>query len=290
MIAREQVLRSQSVLTRLPLELQRIMERRGQKPATGSQASLELANSSCPQHIKTAHSLGLQRWFVACEHMVALERALTEPSLTYSPWTCARAVLENCSVVSWLFDVHIGHDARAMRSFNLRLQNIQSQLTFQRAEIQVQQNSFQYLQQRIEYLRAEASELGINEKVSRNGKFLGFGPGMPSHTRLIEIFGANQRVPWLGYPMLSAAAHGEDWAVGTLGSTTVFDESGAKRMPTMRTEFAMLLIIDSVRWLSHPAWDCFRLFGWDLGEIESVLGSAYDQAKIDDNLKFWKYP
>lgn len=286
---RERVLRSLNALNDLASQMLNLMETREPFPAPKSPAAIELASSPHGRHLLDAYSSGFQSWFVAFDHMVALGRSMTEPILTHSPWTCARAVLENCSVAGWLLEPGIEHSDRIMRSFNLKYQNIQSNLTFLRNEHATQHSDFAYLQSRIEDLRVEASSLGFTEKTNKKSKCLGFGPGLPSHTELIKDFIADWPVPCLGYSLLSAAAHGEDWAISSLGMTTVSDELGAKRVPTMSPDSATVLIADTVCWTARPAWEYFRLFGWDLVEIQDVLDGVYDQVKINENLKFWKH-
>ena len=192
-------------------------------------------------------------------------------------------------MASWLFEDLIGHEERVTRSFNLRHQNIKSQLAFFRAEQPVPQAAINQLEDRITHIRDEASKLGIAEKLNKNGKFLGFAGGMPSHTELISKFDAKQKSMSLSYALLSPAAHGEEWAVGALGSQTVVNQAGASRSPELRPQYAMLLIIQSVEWLAYPCWEWWKLYGWDLSELERILEIAYDRVGMVDTRRFWKH-
>ena len=290
MVDRNTVAVSASILTELPMHLQAIMDRYTQKLRPGSPAANEVAKCGEPQHLEAAFTLAVQRIFVAHDHMVALERTITEPTLTYSPWTCARATLESCSVASWLFEELIGHEDRIGRSFNLRHQNIKSQMAFFRGERPVLQAEIDRSGDRITYLRDEASKIGIPEKLDKNGRFLGFAGGMPSHTEFINKFDAKQTSTSLSYALLSPAAHGEDWAVAALGSQTVMHQTGASRKPELRPEYAILLIIQSVQWIAYPCWEWWKLYGWDLAELEQVLDNAYDRVGMVEPLRFWKQP
>ena len=285
---RTQTIHCARALDRLPEQLQSAMAKYDQKPRSGSPASHELDTCSEPQHAETAYTLAIQRLFVVFDHMSALRRALAEPSLTYSPWTCARGVLESCSVADWLLDAAISYRERVARCFNLRLQNLRSQMTFFRSEPDPPADTIPELQKRVAHLRTQAPKLAILEKSDRKGKFLGFDAGMPSHTQLIDGFCARHESSSLGYPLLSAAAHGEDWAVGSLGSTTVIDQSGARRVPTLRPVCAMWLIVHAVQWLSYPAWSYFVQYGWDLEEAARILEDAYDLAAITERERFWR--
>ena len=144
-----------------------------------------------------------------------------------------------------------------------------------------------YAEQRIEHLRIAAKSLSIDEKLSRNGKFIGFSEGVPSHTEIIGAFDMKRPAPSLGYSLLSAAAHGESWAVRSLGSETIIGESQAISVGSLRPEYAMLLIIHAVQDFSYPAWEMFVLFGLDLRVVEPMLNRAFDQVQIVEPLRFW---
>ena len=270
------------------MQLQAIMERYTQNPQSGAPATGEMASCVQPRHLETAYTLAIQRVFVASDHMVALERAIIEDSLSYSPWTCSRGVLESCSVASWLFEEQIEPLERVTRSFNLRLQNLRSQLAFFRTLHPVDQQAIIESEGRIRYLRCEASKMGIAEKLDKNGRFLGFGLGIPSHTELINNFYAKRTTEFLPYALLSAAAHGEDWAVSALGSRTLNDQTGASRKPELRPEYGMLLIIQSIEWLAYPCWEWWKLYGWDMAELEGMLDNAYNGIGMIQGLRFWR--
>ena len=287
--AHAQVIRCARALVLLPEQLQSAMARYDQKPRSGSPASHELDACPAPQHVETAYALAIQRLFVVFDHLSALHRALAEPWLTYSPWTCARGALESCSVADWLLDATIGYRERVSRCFNLRLQNLRSQITFFRSEPEPPGDAIPNLEGRVAHLRTEARTLSIPEKRNRRGKFLGFDAGMPSHTQLIDRFSAESGPSTLGYPLLSAAAHGVNWAVGSLGSTTIVDEAGARREPELNPTYALWLVLNAIQWLSQPSWAYFVQYGWDLEEAARILEDAYDVAGRAEGERFWKH-
>ena len=288
MISYDEVAKSADVLTRLPEEFHRAIEVYNQKPLVGSKGWRELEICPAPQHLEAAHSSGVQSLWVGADHAAALARALTGEWLSYSPWSLARAVLESCSVSSWLFDPDVGYQERVSRSLNLRLRDLTGQIRYVKNETELPEEVRRYAERRIEHLRDEAKLLGLAEKVNRNGKFIGFSEGIPSLTRIIDEFDMKRPEPSLGYSLLSAAAHGESWAVRSLGSNTTLGESRAISVGSLRPEYAMLLIIHAVQEFSYPAWEVFVLFGWDLRVVESILNKAFDQVRITESLRFWK--
>ena len=287
MISYDQVAEAAVVLTSLPDEFQRAIEGYGQKPLIGSRGWRELENCPAPEHLEAAHSSGVQSLWVGADHAAALARALSGEWLSYSPWACARAVLESCSVSSWLFDPDVGYPERVARSLNLRLRDLTGQIRYVKNESEMPEEVRLYAERRIEHLRNAAKLLGIAEKLARNGKFIGFSEGVPSHTEIIGAFDMKRPAPSLGYSLLSAAAHGESWAVRSLGSETIFGGSQAISVGSLRPEYAMLLIIHAVQDLSYPAWEMSVLFGWDLRVVESILNKAFDQVQIVEPLRFW---
>lgn len=266
------------------------MAKYNQIPQAGSPASEELETDPNPQHVETAYSFAIQALFFAFDHMRALRRGLVEPWLTYSPWTCARGALESCSVANWLLDATVGHRERVSRCLNLRLQDLRSQMTFFRSEPEPPPDAIPSLEGRVAHLRTEARNYSIPEKRNRRSELLGFDAGMPSTTQLIARLFAESGPSTLGYPLLSAAAHGVNWAVGTLGSTTIVDEAGPRREPQLLPTSALWLTIGAVQWLSRPSWSYFVQYGWDLEEAARILEDAYDVAGIRAGERFWRQP
>ena len=285
-----QVSHCAQALTLLPEQLQRAMAKYNQTPESGSPASQELDACPAPEQVETAYSFAIQRLLFVFDHMGALQRALVEPWLTYSPWTCARGALESCSVADWLLDPAIDYRDRVSRSFNLRLQNLRSQIVFFRSEPEPPGEAIPKLEGRVAHLRTKARKLAIPEKSSRKGNFLGFDAGMPSYTQLIARFLAESGPSTLGYPLLSAAAHGVNWAVGSLGSTTIVDEAGPRREPELTPTYALLLVLSTVQWLSQPSWAYFVRYGWDLEEVRGILEEAYNLAGLAETERFWRRP
>lgn len=287
-ITQAQVIQCAKALALLPQQVQEAMGKYNQTPQAGSPAAQE--SCSAPQHVETAYSFAIQGLLFAFDHMSALRRGLAEPWLTYSPWTCARGVLESCSVADWLLEPSIDYRERVSRSFNFRLQNLRSQMTFFRSEPEPPPDAIPNLEGRVAHLRTEARRLAIPEKRSRQGKLLGFSAGILSYTQLINRFFAESGPSTLGYPLLSAAAHSVNWAVGSLGSTTIVDDAGARREPQLNPTYALWLILGAVQWLSRPAWSYFVQYGWDLGEAREILEESHNLAGTTETERFWRHP
>ena len=102
-------------------------------PAVDSKASNERAASADVGALKTAYAQGAQQLWVACDHVLAIHRVIVaQPHLSYSPWTCARGVLESCAACVLVLDPSIDSVERTTRSLNLRIEDIWSARTYYR--------------------------------------------------------------------------------------------------------------------------------------------------------------
>lgn len=286
------VLRAAEALPHLSNAVADIADKYKHSPSMDSKASSELAESSDVGSLKTAYAQGAQQLWVACDHMLAIHRLLiAQPQLSYSPWTCARGVLESCATCVLVLDPSINSAERITRSLNLRVEDIRSAQSYYRNMARVPPTSGQDIDSlvsqcdlRINALRKTASESGIDAKLDRSGRFLGFGHGVPSITKRIEdAFGASE-----DYSLLSAVAHGKTWAVLNLGAQ-VEDTHPPRAVPGLTAEKAMYyLIVRPVGWAARGYWNYHQLFGWDVEERKAILEVAYDQVGIKHDLRFWR--
>ena len=257
-------------------------------PSAGSQASNELDESMDIGSLETAYALGAQQLVFACDHALAVHRLLvTQPQLSYSPWTCARAVLEACSTSFLLLDPAIDSLERTTRSLNLRIEDIwRAQRHFGKmasmTSAVAQDLNCQY-DSRVVELGQRARALGIVEKLNKKGRLLGFGHGGHSITNRIEdAFGASD-----DYSLLSASAHAATWAVLHLGAN-VESTDPPRAEPGLSPEGAMFLIMRPIEWVARGLWAYYRLFGWDLDEGKALLEAGYDQVGLKYELRFWR--
>src|SRR5260221_205901 len=90
-----------------------IVNKHDNKPITGSPADLELktplplaSGILLPSDFKLTTAFMQANILIesAADHLMAFRRALTEPVLTFSPWTCLRVVMESSALACWLLD------------------------------------------------------------------------------------------------------------------------------------------------------------------------------------------
>lgn len=128
-----------------------------------------------------------------------------DPTPVWAPWSVARSLVELCAASHWLTAVPLSTHARAGRMLTISKRDALSMIRLRYDE-----------SARVEETEATARRLQLREITDRRGRFLGFGEAMPSITEQVEAV-----LPGLEdlrvYSMLSAASHGEPWAISLLG-------------------------------------------------------------------------
>ena len=266
----------------------------GERPAPDSRAAAEYALCQEPEMLRTAYSQGAHLLFLgSADHLCGLERALTHHSLSCTPFTCARAVLEACATGLWLLDLKIDMKGRMARSLNYRLESIRSQDRL-RKKIELRgdkagrewlsENPAAATAQRIEHLRDIARRFGIPSRSNKSGRFLGFGTGMPKISERIGCaFGSEA-----DYSILSLVAHSDQTGLTQLGARTVRTRDGAVSVPELGPWHAAWLSCDAVQWHSKAVWAHFRLLGRGLEETREAFEDAYELLGLKRALWFWR--
>ncbi|MDA0770969.1 MAG: hypothetical protein BZY79_06190 [SAR202 cluster bacterium Casp-Chloro-G4] len=277
------------ILQTLPDALGSIMVDNDHQPFTNSQASLEQKEIDYPDLITTGYRQGYWGIEFAADHMSLLKRALTEPLMTFSPWTLARIILESSSTGYWLLDTSIDGHERVSRSFSLRLQELREQATFGRDAIAQEINTSSHFQdaslvidKRIEHLKDRATSLGIRHKLDRRNRLIGFGDGMPGATDLARSAFNDS----LDYRLLSGLTHGRFWANISLALRKVDGRSKLEQDMTLTR--ALYIVTSVIHWFSKTTWEYFKLFGWNLKQAVAILERLYDQAKFTTETRFWR--
>ena len=166
-------------------------------PVPGSQAEREQAALPGLQAPSTAFTQAGFQLVAAGHSLVALRRALTEPSLSLAPWGLARSVLELSSVAAWLLEPGIPVEERARRAFNVRVRDIRRQeqylesLTRTSSSVIDIPQALQHLKSRLDEIAQQAGTLGFAAKNDGTGRLRFVGSaGVPGTTTLTrEIFG-----------------------------------------------------------------------------------------------------
>lgn len=277
------------VLESLPVAVDHLAVAYKHEPVAGSNAAADI--SRFPEAADTAYSQASMAITLAQDHMFALERALQEPISPYAPWSLCRVVVESTATAMWLLEMDISAEERISRSMNLRLSGLEEQRKILQDAIKSDNQREEELSRGLDHVRgqkeailADAKVRGVPTKTNSKQRVIGFGSGLPSKTSLVESQFGDSVV----YRLLSAAAHGESWAMIVLGSTIQRTRKKMGLEPELTLEKALYLIVNSIPWYTSAVWRFFTLHGWDLAALASTLDSQYDLAYLKQDLRFWR--
>lgn len=173
--------------------------------ASDSPASADAAAPGLRSHIKDllgkVHMSGAAALDNA--HFVATNAhswATGESTYVYVPLVAARAAIENLAMLNWLAESGLDPLVRVKRHLSVR-QEMESVRRFDR----------EHGRARIERIDEQARAIGLEPK--SRGRTMDFGTSVPNRSELVmKLVDVN-----LLYPLLSAASHGEGWALLALG-------------------------------------------------------------------------
>ena len=251
-------------------------------PSAGSKASKELCRFADPSVLQEAYDKGARSLVVASDYALALDRTLSEPILSFSPWICLRHILESCSMCIWMLDTTIDPEERATRSLNVQFEENKHKRTFLRRDLSLNRANVPELTDWIEkaderetQLRLQAKHLGIEEKHDRRDQVLGFGNGPKSITDRIE---ATLKVTLLDYSLLSPMAHGDTWANLILGAQ-IKSSNPLEVVSDLSLLHALSLLSDSLDLIAKGLRVYYDLYGYDTAEYSKLLAPVQEQVR-----------
>jgi hypothetical protein len=255
------------------------------KPASDSIANQERRNFPNEELIKDVHYRGILSMEAAADHMMVFTDSISEPAKTIAPWTCVRGFLESCALAIWFLDPDINAMTRVGRCFAFRYSGFVEQIKFLKVDKAYEE--IDKVQQRMRKVEKDAVSLGYS-RLLKNGDINGIAMHMPSITNLIGIT-LNREGE---YRLLSGIAHGHHWAISQLGLHVItkenFDGQEVKVLEKyLHPEvvvFASNIVITS---FARVIWYLWRLYGWDLDEIEHFLDQTYEQLNYKAEMHFW---
>ena len=217
-------------------------------PLLGSPAAREHSVLPGEDAIRTVYSQANVVLTSAADNMAALDRVLTEPVMTFAPWSIGRSILEATSLAMWLLQPNIEPLVRVARSMTLRLNHLEEQLTIARTA-SISQSDISAIESRIESVKGQARRFGLQATTNKKGKLISFGEQLPSGVQLAkQAFGADNI-----YRMLSASEHNKIWAVQQLSLRLVGQN---KLEQYLSFEGGLIIISSSLQWYARAIWIC----------------------------------
>ena len=264
------------------------MDAEGHQNRGGSIAEIEFGDAIDPEAVRTLYSHAEHAIVVSSDAMVAMERALTEPVLTFALWTLARVVLENTASVMWLLDSDADLDTRIGRSMTLRFVGLRRGRSLVMSAVGIAPTTevdgataSEEVAAKIESLLAHATARAIPICKDKTGKVLGFGDGPATFTKRVE---AAFDAVWL-YRLLSGAAHGEFWATRYLGLKQMGESLTMEQHNDLDVAYAV--VTSAIDWWSRACHEFFKRNGWDMRRLEEHFAEQYEAASIGSRARFW---
>jgi len=287
MVTREHVLTMLDTVNRLFSETGRLFNQYQSEPSSGSIAAQEQMNFPTPELVRDVHYRGVLSMEAAADHLVSFADLLTEPSTTVAPWTCVRGLLESSAIGLWFLSPDIDVRERVARCFAFRYIGFVQQIKFFQASNESAR--IDDVRQRMSKVENDALSLGYPRLVDRKGKINGIGKQMPTITELIGTMLGRESE----YRLLSAVAHGHHWATQQTGFRVIdapnADGSSEKALEKyVHPDFVLFAASLAVTSFSKVNWNLWRLYGWNVQELEDLLNTTFDQLRYSAKLRFWK--
>jgi hypothetical protein len=223
----------------------------------------------------------------AADHLMVYIDSITEPAETIAPMTCIRGLLESCAIALFFLDPQIDVKERVARCFAFRYLGYIEQEKFMKSG--KLDSQIINVRKRIEKVEQDATSLGYPRILDKKGKINGIAKHMPSIVDLIDrTLGYESE-----YRLLSAIAHGHHWAIMELGfqKENIDIRNGpnslVKHLHPVVVEFCSKIAVSAY---SKVLWSFWRVYGYDMDEIELFLDQVYQSLGYVKSFRFWPHP
>ena len=262
------------------------------EPVKGSTVAQELATSCRRESIATALSFGDLAVEFAGDHLSSYNKIISEPIETLACFTCIRSMLETTAIAAWVLDPMISSSDRIARVFSVRFDAINQQLKFGRC-IRRPAQEIQDLETRLNAVEADALTLGYPPFRNARNAIYAIGVVRPNATEMIRDVLGNE---WL-YRLLSAVAHGHNWAIAQLGFQDATPQNGAMCFSgisvtpiakKVNVDGIVLLGLHGFLALARLIWNRSQYNGWDLFRLKEIFEEVADKIRANSNVRFWR--
>lgn len=243
--------------------------------AKGSLADVEQSDPKWAQDALNACTTGFSLLESGGEHVTAFVKNVTEPVETIACWTSVRSMLTPCAIACWLFDPTADAKERTARILALRYEGIEQEIKYLRVVGKVPANVIEDLEDKLDSFDQKSLGFGFPRLRDKAGKRNGAGMRMPTDTKLItEYLDAES-----DYRLLSAIAHGHQWAISQLGFRRVTGADFVTAAGVKVTHLEKHLSASLVGYLALTATEAFgkacteyfRYVGFDVAAVESLV-------------------
>lgn len=184
------------------------IQSQGVDPHPGSIAAGERETFLNPESLYTVAAIATILLESVGEHVTAFVKTMTEPVEPIACWTCIRSMLESSAISAWLFEPGIDPKTRVGRAFAHRFEGLEQQIKFAKA-INLPEAAVREQENHINDMENQAVSLGFTRLRNKKNQLIGIGQQMPSATEMIKRMLDEE----VAYRLLSAVAHGHNWAI-----------------------------------------------------------------------------
>lgn len=142
--------------------------------------------------------------------------AAGEPTPVWAPWSVARSLVELCAAARWLAETPLPTRTRAGRMLSISKRDSLSMIRIGQDE-----------SAKLAGAEDSAKRLGLRSIQNKRGTFLGFGEATPTFSAQVKALLSDLEKLEV-YSLLSAASHGEPWAIYVLGYEAVEPDPAAE--------------------------------------------------------------
>lgn len=265
----------------------RIFNQYQHEPAANSIADQELKSFPKPSLVNDVHYRGMLSMEAAGDHLMGFTACMAEPAKTLAPATCVRGLLESCALAAWFLDPDIDVRTRVGRCFAFRHEGFVQQIKC--FQVEKRQAEIDLVQKRMTQVEQDAVSLGYPRLLKKSGAINGIAQHMPGIT---ELIGTTLDLE-TEYRLLSGVAHGHHWAIQQLGFQGV-EAQGAGGQAIKALEkyvhpnVALYLGLIATSSFARVIWSLWRLYGWELKEVEHLLDTTFDRLHARAEIRFWR--
>lgn len=286
-VTRENVLTMLDAVNRLFTETGRLFNQYENEPSSESIAAQEQRNFPKPELVRDVHYRGLLSMEAVADHLISFADLLTEPAKTVAPWTCVRGLLESSAIAIWFLSPDIDVRERVARCFAFRYVGFVQQMKF--FQVSNESSRIDDVRKRMKQVEDSALSLGYTKLVDKKGRICGIAKQMPAITELIGTT-LNRESE---YRLLSGVAHGHHWATQqtsfrVIEATNASGSSEKALEKYVHADFVLFAASIAVTSFSRVNWNLWRLYGWDVKELEDLLNATFDRLRYSPKMRFWR--
>jgi hypothetical protein len=221
------------------------------------------------------------------DHLTLLSQALAVGTDPFTCCTLIRSILEPAAVAAWVVDPRINIHKRVARIYSIRYESIVENVKVLRCSNGIALDAIEKTKAKIDDLANDAIANGLSVGRNKRGEIIWVGMAKPGATSMIADVLNDE---WL-YRLLSAVAHGQNWALRHIGYSEVLEDPTDGSSLLKKREFpeAVLLVsLHGMLALSRLIWNTIGYRETDRLPFEELLENTMDRLGLTISLRFWR--